>query len=172
MKTKFISFREAAVLLTLFSVSLLILNSCDADEPLPTGISDVQSTGCKNHNPRSFQLYSANQECIEYEFVAGGVLKITHINMSANCCPGEFIVEFEMKGDTIIVNESTTEGSCRCLCLYDLNYKIENLSRDKYYFKVEQGYPEEYEKLEFEMDLNSRTEGVFCADRNSYPWNN
>ncbi|MFH1194973.1 MAG: hypothetical protein V1720_04635 [bacterium] len=172
MRTRFYKFRAATVFITVFCLSLFVFNSCDADEDLPSGIANVQSTGCKNNNPRSFQPYSANQECIEYEFVTSGVLEITHINMSANCCPGGFIVDFEMHGDTIIVFESSTKNDCRCICLYDLNYSIKNIALDKYFFRVEQGYPEEYEKLEFEMDLNSQTEGVFCVDRNGYPWNN
>ncbi|MFH1194972.1 MAG: hypothetical protein V1720_04630 [bacterium] len=146
--------------------AFLTLSSCDAGEyDALLNTNRAESSDCKNYDVERFGFYSTSQECIEYEYVMRSYLQIKHINARFNCCPGEFIVESRFSGDSIIVKETTTERNCLCVCPYDLSYQIENVLLNRYYFKVDQGYPDGYETLEFEIDLTKQIYGVFCVER-------
>ena len=152
-------FRRRIVVAIICFFSFVLITSCDADVQ---SINSVQSSDCKNFSKESFSVYSTDQECIEYEYVMRSALEIKHISARFNCCPGEFIFESRIKGDSILVKESTTERNCLCTCPYDLEYRIENITPGKYIFKIDRKYPEGYEKLIFEMNLTEQTSGVFC----------
>jgi hypothetical protein len=96
---------------------------------------------------------------------------LKHINAGFNCCPGDITAEIEFKGNLIIITESEQEQGCHCLCLFDLDYEVTNLSPGRYTIRVAEPYVEENDQvLEFTLELFSATSGNYCLERNNYPW--
>lgn len=114
----------------------------------------------------------SDTDMVEWSF-AGGTLTLTHANGAANCCPDSLTAEITVSGDTIFVREGEglSAGGCRCLCLYDRVYEIENLTARSYRFEFDEIYlPEGESSIAFDADLAAEPAGSRSVTREEYPW--
>lgn len=161
------------------ALSLVIAVSCKQNEsiiPQPEA-SLVSYQGCKSFTQgriasTQFSLFhDQSQDCVEYQYYGDGVLEIQHINAGFNCCPGEIVAAIDISDNVILIEESETESGCYCLCLFDVNYRIEGLRPGKYTIKIIEPYTNDQDpKLEFTLDLSRSTSGTYCVSRNHDPW--
>ncbi len=99
-------------------------------------------------------------------------------NACFNCCIEDVVSTIEVRGDSIIIDEKAYEPNpCDCLCLYDVTYKISNLSEGRYFFYLnEPRIPANNENmLEIMFDFDLKFSEDFslekCFERNGfYPW--
>ena len=111
-----------------------------------------------------------DQDCIEWIYSSNGKLHLRHANAGFNCCP-EIDQQIVVFGDTIFITEVEVIGQCDCLCLFDLYYTIPYLPSGTYVVSVTEPYVgEDQEQLKFELDLAAEPEGIYCVERNFYPW--
>jgi hypothetical protein len=111
------------------------------------------------------------QECLEYDYDGRGTLVLKHVNSGFNCCPGELTADVTVIGKRIRIFEKEKEAGCHCLCLYDLDYRIENVAGGVYLVAFVCPYVEAHEEmLEVELDLSGPGNGRICVDREHYPW--
>ena len=136
----------------------------------PTG-SLVSFSGCKDwRDTGGWTQTPSNQDCIEYEYLGGGLLLLNHVNTAFNCCP-EFEAGIEVEGNSITVTEDEISGDCDCICLFDLHYEIIDLHPGVYDVTVHQEYLHgDDEPLDFTMDLQASPSGMHCVERDHYPW--
>lgn len=159
-------------------IFLLAIGGCKKDNSanlIPVATL-LQHTDCKlfqNNTASSGPSFAPGpaDDCIHYQYNGTDTLTFTHINAAFNCCPEEITAAIDIDGNQIIINEQEKKASCHCLCLYDLDYKIENLSPGCYSFRIIEPYIDSNDQiLEFTLDLNETTNGDFCLPRNRYPW--
>ncbi|UCG50442.1 MAG: hypothetical protein JSW58_09510 [Candidatus Latescibacterota bacterium] len=126
---------------------------------------------CKNFSTGIPRVSApSDQDCIEFWYVGGSVLNLRHVNAGFNCCP-VVDVDIRVEGDVITIEEIEIEGMCACLCLFDVNYEIQNLAPGVYHLVVIEPYlPTGDPVLEFDMDLTSEPTGRHCVPRSQYPW--
>lgn len=110
------------------------------------------------------------QDCIEYRFDSTGVLWITHVNGAFNCCPSDITADIQINGSRITITEQEADAPCDCICLYDLEYRILNLPIASYQLEVLGLYLGNTQPLQFDMDLTQSTNGIYCINRDIYPW--
>jgi len=168
-------------LLALSIASFFALSSdgCSGDDPAnPIGThltpdgTLVSTTGCKQFLPqRGLSEASPNQDCAQYEYDGNNVLTLKHINAGFNCCPGEITADIDIENHVITVVEHESEHGCRCLCLFDVDYKIEHIEPGAYEIKFVEPYTEAGDDpLAFTCDLSQATSGTYCVERTHYPW--
>ena len=165
----------AAILAGLLLAGLLaavLAAGCGSDltgsAATPTGRL-VSVSACKPDNVLGSAGARPEQDCIAYSYRLGA-LELKHVNAALNCCP-EFDASVTVSGDTIFVVEDELAGVCRCLCLYDLEYKVYGLTLAVYRVIVREEYLlETDEPLEFTMDLRASPSGLHCVNRDHYPW--
>ena len=150
----------------------LFLVSCDDKDPQPPSpdpsTSKISTDGCKQFKEST---RAGKDDCFEYTYDGSNTLSITHINAAFNCCPGELTAHSKVANGTIKIEEKETEAQCFCNCLYDLTYKISNITPGKYTLKVIEPYVDSNsDQLEFTVDLTSSTSGTYCVNRTTYPW--
>ncbi len=110
------------------------------------------------------------RDCIEYHYDGEGTLTLRHINAGFNCCP-EIAAAISIESGVITIEDIELSGDCDCLCLFDLDYEIVNIEPGQYFLMVIEPYVNELDDpLEFDVDLSSATDGVFCVYRYHYPW--
>jgi hypothetical protein len=157
----------------LILVPLLVLFSCSRNnhyqgEFFVTFSSDMtcHSGGdLKSDNP------SPETSCIKYTYVGDSLLTLSHLNAGFNCCPENFAVDIEVKGDSLIVREEDVKQLCRCNCLYNLDILVHNLPADTYHVRIVEPYVQGDEaRLVFDLHLKSETEGQFCVTRPEAWW--
>lgn len=141
--------------------------------PLPDAVSIrlVDMSGCKEA-PTGIARVSgpSNEGCVEWWYVGGSVLHLRHINAGFNCCP-VVDVDICVENGTITVEEIEIEGNCHCLCLFDVDYEIQNLPAGVYALSFIEPYrPAGDPVLECALDLESSPSGRFCVTRSQYPW--
>ena len=113
-----------------------------------------------------------NEECVEYSY-SNNTLILKHINSAFNCCPGELKFTYSLLNNVLLITEQETEANCNCLCLYDLDYTIEELPAGRYVIRFSRTYlPLSEDLLEAEINLNTNSSGKICVQRDSYPWIN
>lgn len=109
--------------------------------------------------------------CIEYSFdIDRKELILKHVNAGFNCCPESLYCDVSLLGDTIIIEEFEQDGLCDCLCLFDVDIKLEGVEQRKYFIIIVEPYAEGGELLNFEMDLVNNFEDSYCVTRRGYPW--
>lgn len=116
---------------------------------------------------------SSNQSCIIYEYDGVGALSITHVNAGFNCCPTEISARFDFDDQIIRVHEveDLSGGGCRCLCLFDLQFDVENVPPGVYLVEFVESYLDEGDPpLTATLDLTGATSGSHCEERTQYPW--
>ena len=139
-------------------------------EPMPAGFL-VGGAECKSYGAKDDTL---EQDCIVYDYDGEGTLNLTHVNDMFNCCPESLYITVNVEDNVISVDEYETDGLCDCICMFDLEYRIINLSPGIYTLNVNNVYYYgsfySIEPIEFEIDLTSPTSGVYCVDRPYLPW--
>jgi len=130
----------------------------------------IKTSDCKVFDGKH-GVSSARWDCIQYDYdIAGGVLRLKHVNAGFNCCP-KMDIHIEIENDTIRIIEKEVEGLCDCLCLFDLDYEVVDLPPGEYTIAVLEPYVRKGdEKLEFTVDLAATPSGIHCVERNYYPW--
>ncbi|RJR31254.1 MAG: hypothetical protein C4574_01320 [Candidatus Latescibacterota bacterium] len=111
-----------------------------------------------------------NQDCFTWKYTADGTLELTHVNAGFNCCPGEITADITISDDAITIVEHELLGGCRCLCLYDVEYKIFKLPPGVYTIRFVEPYALGDPPLAVTVGLGSNPTGSFCVDRTHYPW--
>lgn len=152
--------------------SFLLIMGCDREPAAVPGIKLVGSSECKDFGLKSASDHPSDQDCIQYKWVSGDSLRITHVNAGFNCCPGGFRIELNVVGDTLVISESENASLCDCNCLFDLKYNLSGISRDTWWIRIREQYVQQPgdEKILFKADLNKLAEGEFCVTRTGYPW--
>ncbi len=139
--------------------------------PCPTVGSVTGYEGCLDFGvAKAVALAPPDQGCIEYEY-SNNTLVLTHANAGLNCCP-VIVADIRVIGSDIIIEEiDSLEAPCDCNCLFDIDYKINNLPPGEYTLSVIEPYlhPEDV-PLEFMIDLTEPTSGIHCEERTHYPW--
>jgi len=139
----------------------------------------INTSKCKSYASSSTKALgditgiSSSQDCIEFSYDGIEKLSLRHINAALNCCPEEIVSDIQVVDGTItivedeILNEVT--GGCDCMCLYDIDYEINNLPPGEYSFFVKGPYAYG-DDIEFSADLVNEPSGIFCVTRYNYPW--
>ncbi|UCC43050.1 MAG: thrombospondin type 3 repeat-containing protein [Candidatus Zixiibacteriota bacterium] len=145
---------------------------CRTEQGSPSG-SIIDHTGCKSI-PLGDPVPDTSNDlsCIEWAYDGGSILTLNHVNAGFNCCP-IIAADIRFDGNTIIVEEldSLENGGCDCLCLFDVEYEITNLSPGEYRILVIEPYRWEGDiELDFTIDLSTAGSGVHCESRTHYPW--
>ncbi len=118
---------------TLFIMLLTLLlgvvgcNKQENGQVPETGVKDFTSSICKG------TLRAEPEESGTFQAVEDGYLLMKHLNAVFNCCPGQLFVTVTMVGNEITINEDETEQGCKCVCPYDLSYKVGPLLTSKEY---------------------------------------
>lgn len=125
--------KKQTILLAIISLFLLFVGvGCDKeDKSSDFKVKDLFHTNCKQ-NTRSSQQVKM-EEYLQLKTVDKDYLDVQHINVEFNCCPGELIVDSTISNDTIFIHETEKEQGCKCLCKYDLKYKLGSLKYGKYH---------------------------------------
>ncbi len=160
-------------------ICALVFSGCDnggtgtENPPADPEGAFLSWTGCKyGAGKTAADSVSSDTDRMIYAF-SNGTLSMTHVNTAFNCCPDSLTATFEISGDTIRIHEEEflTDGGCRCLCLYDLDYEIRNLDAGTYSIELDQMYlPDGDEPLAFDIDLTAAGAGSYSVTRTDYPW--
>lgn len=167
--------RSTLLFLSFFIITILavvMFTNCSDNGTIQNRGLLTEFSGCKYleiGNSHSYD-HTSSEDCIDYTYSSEGTLLITHVNSAFNCCPGELTADVTISGSLIIIEEYEQEAACRCNCLYDLEYRIEDVETGIYSIKIITPYVEENEQLEFSIDLSSPTSGSYCTARDQYPW--
>ncbi len=121
-------------------------------ENKPFVLSDFSHSECKNQTKGT----AKTKEILVIK-ADGKKLNISHINTIFNCCPDELIVKSERKENTVIISEDEKENGCKCLCPYDLKYKIGELPYGKYHFVLKKAGKVFFK---FDLDFSANTDEV------------
>lgn len=150
--------------------------SADVEKPAPVG-SLVSNTGCKETVAQAFIPFDSAQDCLEWVYDGTGTLQLKHVSAAFNCCPEHLLATIVVMEDTIDIteDEQLDQGGCRCLCLYDVEYQITNLSPGIYTVVIDGMYIgldwwEQGAYLTCELDLTEAGSGNCCIWRHEYPW--
>ncbi len=144
----------------------LVIVGCDdkedrSDEQVVfTGVKDLSHTDCKT----TTKGISGKKEYLKLE-AEGKYLAIKHINAVFNCCPGELFVTSKVRNDTIFINETEKEAGCKCICPYDLNYKVGALKYGKYHVILSHIKSNSI-LVEFDINFNSKTSEIVDVAQN------
>ncbi|MFC2135220.1 hypothetical protein ACFLTH_11435 [Bacteroidota bacterium] len=155
---------------------LIIIISCSNDDgPIISGAESqlISYEGCKFTETDVLlksNLAPSHQDCIEFRFDSTGVLWLTHVNGAFNCCPSDITADIQISGNRITITEHEADAPCDCICLYDLEYRILNLPIASYQVEVIGMYLGDTLPLQFEMDLTQSANGIYCINRDIYPW--
>jgi hypothetical protein len=141
---------------------------------LPTG-NLLDYFGCKPSQAQTTDTISSDQDCMECQYDGTSILQLQHINAGFNCCPSNLTADIIIEDNFISITEYEhfdDYGPCNCLCLFDVDYQIDNLSPGEYTIKVTELYLEDGdEPLEFTVDLPAFPySGSYCVTRDHYPW--
>ncbi len=151
-----------------FLIGLIIfIASCGDEEENNNNIVTYNSE-CLYMKDGSTDDYSA----INFQYYAQEKkLVFKHINTAFNCCPGALSASYLYEGNTIRITESEKEALCSCLCLYNLEMAINNISLGTYDITVNEPYLTDEPNLQFQINLNDSTQGTYKVPRENYPWN-
>ncbi len=120
------------------------------EQSIFTGVKDLSHTECKAETKAFLGKEYLNLKA------EGKYLAVEHINAVFNCCPGELSVTSKVSNDTIFINETEKEAGCKCICPYDLNYKVGALEYGKYHVILSQMDANTI-LVEFDLNFNSET---------------
>ena len=181
MSAKFLKIRYsliAAAAIAFAAVSFLTFApGCDTETPTKPGGSMkpnaalVRSSGCKAKVAPIGSEAPDAEDCFRYRLEDAHTLSIRHVNAAFNCYPGEITADISFVNDTITIVERESGPACHCLCLYDLEYRFENLEAGTYAIVFIEPYRNEAdEPLRATIDLSASPSDTFCVERTAYPW--
>ena len=159
-------------------LAIILCASCSdgGDGPVvvdPASGTLIHASSCKQSDtiPR-FGKGSTSESCVEFSFnPQTSTLHLRHINAGFNCCPGELSASITVDKGIITITEKEREAACRCNCLYDLEFVINNLSAGTYRIVVMEPYlPAGADALDFMVELAKTPSGSHCVVRTGYPW--
>lgn len=126
---------------------------------------------CKFQDPLKGDSPGPDQTCVIWTYDAEHTLELTHVNAGFNCCPEKILTSMRISSDTIYLTEWDSLQLCKCLCLYDIDFVIQNLPPQKYVMLFEEPYvTPPKQPLVFTIDLMDAVSGELCQDRDYYPW--
>jgi len=127
----------------------------------PPEIIVVSQTGCKG---QAVSGADSVFECVEWELRPDNTLDLKHTNAFANCCLDSITATMEMRGDTIeIVEQQWSLMLCDCICLYDLDLVLTNITPGTYHFRIRYGvFDEGYPKVQWTVNLLETPTGTYC----------
>lgn len=168
--------RACAIYFVIFLlVVITALSSCKTgtEEAADVVVSLLGYEGCKLMPEADVgTLAQARlQECLEYDYDGRGTLVLKHVNTGFNCCPGVLTADVTVEGTRIRIVELEQEAGCHCLCLYDLDYRVENVPAGTCVVEFVCPYVEAHEEiLAVALELPGTGSGKICMDRDHYPW--
>lgn len=133
--------------------------SCDKEDTAMQEMraENIHFSECKN--TKSATLAYEN-ESIEYVYVIGDKLKLTHKNVYFNCCQpeGNLQIETKMSGDSLIVNEFEVKPEqCKCICPYDVECTLGPLREKSYWLIMKKQGAETFRiRFNFGKELNGQ----------------
>jgi hypothetical protein len=126
---------------------------------------------CHNGEPLKSGDPLPESSCIRYSYDGDSLLTLAHLNASFNCCPEKFLVDIEVKGDSLIIREENAKLGCKCNCIYNLDILVHNLPADTYHVRfVEPNVHGDKPQLVFDLDLKKKPEGEVCVTRGEGWW--
>ncbi len=159
--------------LALLLIPLLACGGRHDDPPVPQPVGSlVKASACKGASGAKAEA-AGRPDCLVWSF-QGTTLTFQHENAAFNCCPGPLSATFRVdtKARLITVTERETSASCHCNCLYDLEYRIQDLEPGSWHVRVEEPYrPTQEPVLEGFLELKAGASGRLCLERKAYPWN-
>ena len=157
--------------LPLIALSVLLLHC--SQSPQPTNIPAGSMTGVSDCLiPFDVNFVPDTDDCVAFSYDGEGTLLVSHLNTAFNCCP-IISAEITISGDTVVIEEieSLDQGGCSCLCLFNIDYEITDLSPGEYTLKLLGNYlAPGAEPLEAQINLNSTPTDTICVFRGFYPW--
>jgi hypothetical protein len=158
---------------TLLLVGIILgLASCETQDPAANlSVSFTSDVVCKGGSPLKSGDPPPETACIRYEYAGDSLLTLHQLNASFNCCPEDFAVNIEVKGDSLIIREDDVKQGCKCNCLYDIDILLHNLPADVYHVRIiEANQSAEWERLSFTIDLDKKPSGEYCVNRQVGWW--
>jgi len=113
------------------------------------------------------------QDCVVYSYDGQGVLSLTHVNASFNCCPEQLLADIVIEDNVITITEYETleNGGCDCMCLFDVDYEFVDIPPGDYTIRVVEYVSQWGDTLQSMVTLLPEvTEGQFCVEWGIYPW--
>jgi hypothetical protein len=139
-------------------VVVLLLMSCENIHDLnKLKVDKITYGDCKTDSKKS-----ENAERIEYKTVDKDYLEIKHINGMFNCDPGRILVNVSEEDNIVSIDENEEYPIANCICPYDLCYRIGPIDYGYYIFDFQR---DGLKYVEFPVDFNSKTSGVFEIDQ-------
>jgi hypothetical protein len=155
---------------------VLTISGCKTNSDVqvdPSG-SLLSYNGCKQFQDNirlSRSMAGQGSDCLEYQYNGRNTLVLKHVNAAFNCCPGEIVADIEFTGNTITITENEKEYGCRCICLFDLDFEVNNLLPGTYTIRVVEPYVENSDQvIQFTVKLHGTLSATYCLERNYYPW--
>ncbi|MCP4568847.1 MAG: hypothetical protein GY841_14815 [FCB group bacterium] len=146
--------------------------------PLPSATGQMTGfTDCKGEQVQmstGADSITSDQGCVVIDYDGYATLTIDHINAGFNCCPDTIGADITFEGNIITITEwesTDLTGGCDCLCLYDLSFRIDDLTSGEYTIRIVEPYLSTGDDpLELTVDLRQNQSGQYCLTRTGYPW--
>ncbi len=157
----------------IFAALTLMTVACNNTDPNPGDpIGEYKNrSDCKYNDIKLMaEGFDSTRECIQYKYV-DNTLMITHVNAGLNCCPEPMNATVTVKDGVITIDETRAANNCKCLCLYDVNYTVNELPAGTYIIEAKSMTDlAGDDELKGTVDLVKNPEGSFCVARTHYPW--
>ncbi len=146
--------------------------ACERQDNMgPLSISVSSDMICKSNGLLKTGDPVPEQSCIKYSYDGDSLLTLMHFNAGFNCCPESFVMDIEVKGDSLIIREEDAKHGCKCNCLFNLDILVRNLPAGTYHVRVvESKIDYTWPQLSFDLDLKKEPEGEFCVTRPEGWW--
>jgi len=135
--------RGLAIVLIPFLILVLVIDGCGggaevetpATPTLTPAIEEYSNSGClagSAVNSRGDQYPWCGQDEIEVS-VENDNINVLHRNATYNCCPDDIQVSLSAEGNVVKMTEKEVLTTpCRCLCCYEIESTVVNLSAGIY----------------------------------------
>jgi hypothetical protein len=168
-----------AALALLMATGFVFLGQSCHEEPIGPPLPPhpdrglVSHTTCKAAPGPTTRAIAPVEDCIEFVLSQNYTLTLKHVNAAFNCCPTDLLAKVTVRGDTItIVERDSLVTPCHCLCLYDLDYRLEYIRPGTYTVLIVEPYITDADMpLRFTVDIAPSKPDTFCVARIGYPWN-
>ena len=158
---------EQRQLLSMVLVTMLtvFMSSCGNDDFWS------QFSGCKNVNSVGETRGDATNpweiESVEYEAGKTGVLYLKHVNVKFNCATEKVIVTASVNDRHIKIIENPIGDSANCVCLMDVECKINGLSNGEYTISFYRCNDTDL-YFEFKIDYSDLLKGSYIKDESNF----